>query len=80
MDILPLSVYHLGFPMKSFTSSTIFSPTPASRTTELRGLRRRGKPKGRHSAPIAEYITVRPSSCLRASSLAERNLAKELNK
>ncbi|TNN68536.1 hypothetical protein EYF80_021182 [Liparis tanakae] len=39
-------------------------------TTELSGLRRRGKPKGLQSPPMAVYITVRPSSCFRASSLA----------
>ncbi|KAG7263442.1 hypothetical protein CRUP_005309 [Coryphaenoides rupestris] len=53
----PLSVYHFGFPMNSFTSSTIFSATPDSRTTEFRGLRRRGNPNGRHSPPMAVYIT-----------------------
>lgn len=72
-DILPLSVYHFGLPMNSLTSPTILSATLSSSTTELRGLRLRGKPKGRHSAPMAVYMTVRPSSCFRASSLAERH-------
>lgn len=56
--------------MNSLTSPTILSATPSSRTTELRGLRLRGKPKGLHSDPRAVYMTVRPSSCFSASSLA----------
>lgn len=67
---IPLSVYHLGFPINSFTSSTIFSATPFSSTTDDRGRRRLGNPKGLHSAPRAVYITVRPSSCFKASSRA----------
>lgn len=73
---LPLSVYHFGLLINSFTSSTILSATPFSRTTEDKGRRRRGKPKGLHSAPIAVYITVRPSSCFRASSRATDNIMK----
>lgn len=69
---LPLSVYHLGFPINSFTSSTILSPTPFSSTTDDKGRRRLGNPKGLHSAPRAVYITVRPSSCFKASSRAVR--------
>lgn len=75
-DILPLSVYHLGLPMNSLTSRTILSATLSSRTTEPRGRRLRGNPKGRHSAPMAVYMTVRPSSCFRASSLAEKTQLK----
>lgn len=72
-NILPLSVYHFGLPMNSLTSRTILSATLSSRTTELRGLRLRGNPNGRHSAPMAVYMTVRPSSCFSASSLAARH-------
>lgn len=72
-DRQPLSVYHFGLPMNSLTSRTILSATLSSRTTELRGLRLRGNPKGRHSAPMAVYMTVRPSSCFSASSLAARH-------
>lgn len=74
----PLSVYHLGLPMNSFTSSTILSATPFSSTTEDRGRLRLGNPNGLHSAPSAVYITVRPSSCFKASSRAARTQNQSL--
>lgn len=70
----PRSMYHLGLSMKSFTSCTILSDIPLSKTTEVSGRCRRGKPNGRHSAVIAVYITVLPSCCLRANSLAEEKV------
>lgn len=76
--ISPLSVYHLGLPMNSFTSSTILSAKPFSSTTEDRGRRRLGNPNGLHSAPRAVYITVRPSSCFKASSRAARTQNQSL--
>ncbi len=78
MPFSPLSVYHLGLPMNSFTSSTILSATPFSSTTEDRGRLRLGNPNGRHSAPSAVYITVRPSSCFKASSRAARTQNRSL--
>lgn len=77
--LLPLSVYHFGLLMNSFTSSTILSATPFSKTTEDRGRRRRGNPKGRHSAPRAVYITVRPSSCFKANSRATESHTQHIN-
>lgn len=66
--------------MNSFTSCTILSDIPLSNTTEVSGRCRRGKPNGRHSAAIAVYITVLPSCCLRANSLAKEKVQCELYK
>lgn len=66
----PLFEYHSGLLIKSWTSLTIRSEIPSSRTTELSGLGFLGLPNCRHSEPYAVYIIVFPSFCFTAKSRA----------